>query len=81
MGRYREQGDERREDVLEALAAQARPFKLKHDAPVIMQASGFSGSKRRWWQAWIVGAVALGVLWLTFSHVLQGLVAQLIGQG
>lgn len=81
VGRYREQGDERREDVLEALAAQAKPFKLTHDAPVIMRASGFSGGKRRWWLAWIVGAVALGALWLTFSHVLQGLVDQLIGQG
>jgi type VI secretion system protein ImpK len=81
VGRYREQGDERREDVLEALATQAMPFKLKHDAPVIMLASGFSGGKRRWWLAWIVGVLALGALWLTFSHVLQGQVAQLIGQG
>lgn len=81
VGRYREQGDERREDVLEALATQAMPFKLKHDAPVIMLASGFSGGKRRWRLAWIVGALALGALWLTFSHVLQGQVAQLIGQG
>lgn len=81
VGRYRKQGDERREDVLEALTTQAMPFKLKHDAPVIMRASGFSGGKRRWWLAWLVGALALGALWLTFSHVLQGQIAQLIGQG
>ncbi|QMB08301.1 DotU family type IV/VI secretion system protein [Citrobacter freundii] len=81
VGRYREQGDERREDVLEALAAQAMPFKLKHDAPVVIRASGFSGGQRRWWSAWVVGAVTLGAMWLVFSHVLQEQVTLLIGQG
>ena len=80
VGRYREQEDERREDVLEALANQAQPFKLKHDEPVVVRASGFSGGQRRWWLAWFAGAVALGVLWLTFSHILQEQVALLIDQ-
>ncbi len=57
------------------------PFKLKHDTPVVIRASGFSGGQRRWWSAWVVGAVTLGAMWLVFSHVLQEQVTLLIGQG
>ncbi|WP_412176286.1 type VI secretion system protein TssL, short form [Enterobacter sp.] len=81
VGRYREQGDERREDVLEALASQAHPFRLQHDTPVVIRATGYSGGQRRWWLGWIAGIVVLFTLWGIFSHVLQGLVAQLVGQG
>ncbi|EIX6435552.1 type VI secretion system protein TssL, short form [Salmonella enterica] len=81
VGRYREQDDERREDVLESLATQALPFRLQHDTPVIAHAAGSSGGQRRWWLAWISGAITLAVMWFAFSHILQGLVTQLIGQG
>lgn len=79
VGRYREQGDERREDIVQALSQQVPPFVLTADVPVIVAPTRAGTGRGRWWFGWISGAIVLAALWFFLSTTLQGLVSQLTG--
>lgn len=80
-GQYRTQDDERREDVVRALAGRVPPFTLSQDAPVVVRASGRRTGRAAYWLSWGAGIVALALLWFVLSSVLADQVAQITGQG
>lgn len=80
-GQYRTQDNERREDVVRALAEHVPPFTLAQDAPVVVRASGRRSGRVMYWLSWGAGIVALAALWFVLSSVLAGQVAQIAGQG
>lgn len=81
VGRYRAQDDERREDIVRALAERVPPFTLAQDVPIVARASCLAGGRRGYWLTWVVAAVALAALWLVLSSSLAGLVSQNIMPG
>lgn len=81
VGQYREQDDERREDVVRALGERVPPFALSEDAPVVVRASRLRSGRRMYWLGWAAGIVVLAALWLIFSSSLAQMVAQIAGQG
>ncbi|MBK4714276.1 MULTISPECIES: type VI secretion system protein TssL, short form [Tenebrionibacter/Tenebrionicola group] len=79
VGRYREQGDERREDVVQALSQQVPPFAMTTDIPIIAAPAKKGTGRTRWWFGWIGGVIILAALWFFLSSTLQDLVSQLTG--
>lgn len=80
-GQYRTQDDERREDVVRALAERVPSFTLAQDAPVVVHASGRRTGRAAYWLSWCAGIITLAALWFVLSSVLAGQVAQITGQG
>ena len=81
VGQYRAQDDERREDVVRALAERVPAFTLAQDAPIVVRASRLRGGRRLYWLSWIIGAAALAALWFFLSSSLTELVSQTIRPG
>ncbi|MCP2121861.1 DotU family type IV/VI secretion system protein [Escherichia coli] len=81
VGQYRAQDDERREDVVLALAERVPAFTLAQDAPIIARASSLRSGRRWYWLTWAVAAVALAALWFFLSSSLTELVSQTVRPG
>ncbi|ULH11522.1 type VI secretion system protein TssL, short form [Serratia marcescens] len=81
VGQYREQGHERREDVVRALAERVPPFTLSQESPVVVRPSVLRGGRWWYWLSWGAGTAALAAMWFVFSTLLDGQVAQLLGSG
>lgn len=80
VGQYREQDDDRREDVVRKLGERVPPFQLAQDAPIVTRASRLPTGRRFYWWSWIAGAVVLVALWFFLSSSLTGMVNQIIRQ-
>lgn len=78
-GRYREQGDERREDVVRKLSLLVPPFTISLNTPVVSRALRQHSGRKTYWLSWIAGAVVLIALWFTLSTRLSHMVSQLTG--
>ncbi|MFZ4835362.1 type VI secretion system protein TssL, short form [Rouxiella sp. Mn2063] len=78
-GRYREQGDERREDVVRKLSQIVPPFSSSQDTPVVSRSTRLRSGLKTYWFSWIAGAVVLAVLWFTLSTTLTHMVSTLTG--
>jgi type VI secretion system protein ImpK len=81
VGQYREQDDERREDVVRALGERVPAFTLAQDAPIVVSPSRLRSGRRLYWLSWTIGAVALVVLWFILSSSLTELVSQTVRPG
>lgn len=78
VGQYRARDDERREDVVRALAERVPAFSLVQDAPLVARASRLRSGRRWYWLSWIVAVVALAALWFLLSSSLTDLVSQTV---
>lgn len=81
VGQYREQDDERREDVVRALGERVPAFALAQDAPIVVRASRLRSDRRLYWFSWIIGAALLAALWFFLSSSLTELVSQTVRPG
>jgi type VI secretion system protein ImpK len=81
VGQYRAQDDERREDIVRALAERVPAFTLAQDAPIVARASRLRSGRRGYWLTWVVAVVALVALWFFLSSSLTGLVSQTVRPG
>jgi type VI secretion system protein ImpK len=72
VGQYRAQDDERREDIVRALAERVPAFTLAQDAPIVARASRLRSGRRWYWLSWVVAVVALVALWFSFRLRLPG---------
>lgn len=81
VGRYREQGDERREDVVRNLSQRVPPFTLNEDAPIVVRAGRLRSGRRLYWLSWMAGVALLGSVWLILSRSLQHMVSAIVGAG
>lgn len=79
VGRYRQQADERREDVVRNLSQRVVPFTLTEEAPVIARAGRLRSGRRFYWLSWGAGIVLLGVVWFLLSTSLQQMVSAITG--
>jgi type VI secretion system protein ImpK len=78
-GRYREQRDERREDVVRKLSLLVPPFATSQETPVVSRSLRLRSGRKTYWLSWAAGIVILVVLWFTFSTRLTHMVSQLTG--
>lgn len=78
VGQYRAGDDERREDIIRALAERVPAFTLAQDAPIVARASCLRSGRRWYWLTWTVAAVALAALWFFLSSSLTELVSQIV---
>ncbi|MGR5930890.1 type VI secretion system protein TssL, short form [Enterobacter asburiae] len=78
VGQYRAQDDERREDIVRALAERAPTFTLAQDAPIVARASRLRSGRRWYWLSWVVAVAALVALWFFLSSSLTELVSQIV---
>jgi type IV / VI secretion system protein, DotU family len=81
VGRYRQQADERREDVVRNLNQRVPPFTLMEEAPIIARAGRLRSGRRFYWFSWIAGIVMLGAVWFLLSSSLQQMVSSITGAG
>ncbi|QIU89842.1 type VI secretion system protein TssL, short form [Yokenella regensburgei] len=81
VGRYRQQTDERREDVVRNLNQRVEPFTLTEDAPIVARAGRLRSGRRYYWFSWGAGIVLLGVVWFLLSASLQQMVSSITGIG
>ena len=81
VGRYRAQDDERREDIVHALAERVPAFTLAQDTPIVSRASRLHSGRRWYWLSWVVASAALVALWFFLSCSLTELVSQTVRQG
>lgn len=81
VGQYRAQDDERREDIVRALAERVPAFTLAQDAPIVGRASRLRSGRRWYWLTWAVAAIALAALWFVLSSSLTELVSQTVKPG
>lgn len=81
VGRYRQQTDERREDVVRNLSQRVTPFTLADPAPVIVRPAGLRRGRHRYWLSWGLGALLLGGLWWGCCSSLRQMVCTLTGSG
>ena len=79
VGRYREQDDEHREDVVRRLSLLVPPFTSSQDAPVVSRSPRLRSGRRSYWLSWAIGIAILAALWFTLSTRLTYLVTQLAG--
>lgn len=79
VGRYREQSDERREDVVRRLSLLVPPFTSTQDAQVVSRSLRLRTGRKLYWLSWAGGGVMLAALWFMLSTRLAYLVSQLIG--
>lgn len=75
-GRYREEGNQRREDVLAALSRQVPPFVLPESDALIVRppARRYRSGRRTLWWRWLLMVVLLAGLWWGLDTALQQLV-------
>jgi type VI secretion system protein ImpK len=81
VGRYRQQADERREDVVRNLSQRVAPFTLTEEAPLVTSPGRLRSGRRFYWLSWGVGIVLLGVVWFLLSTSLQQMVSSITGNG
>ncbi|QGU89193.1 type VI secretion system protein TssL, short form [Erwinia sorbitola] len=81
VGRYRQQADEHREDVVRKLSQRVAPFSLSEEAPVITRSTRLRSGRRFYWLSWGGGIVMLGVVWFLLSTSLQQMVSSIMGSG
>ncbi|WP_435952657.1 type VI secretion system protein TssL, short form [Dryocola sp. BD626] len=79
VGRYREQGDERREDVVRKLSQLVPPFAQAQDTPVVSRSSRLRSGRKTYWFTWVLGAAILVALWFFLSITLTNMVSHLTG--
>ncbi|AVF37543.1 type VI secretion system protein TssL, short form [Rahnella sikkimica] len=79
VGRYREQGDERREDVVRKLSQLVPAFSQAQDAPVVSRSSRLRSGRKTYWFSWVLGAAVLVALWFGLSTTLTKMVSLLTG--
>lgn len=78
-GRYREQGDEQREDVVRKLSLLVPPFSSSQETPVVARSLRLRSGRKSYWFRWVAGIVILIALWFTLSTRLTQMVSQLTG--
>lgn len=78
-GRYREQGDERREDVVRKLSQQVPPFSSAQETPVVSRSSRLRTGRKTYWFSWVLGVAILVALWFFLSSTLANQLSQLAG--
>lgn len=81
VGQYREENDERREDVVRALGERVPAFSLAQDAPLVTRASRLRSGRRMYWLSWVIGAAVLIALWFVLSSSLTDMVTQTVRPG
>lgn len=79
VGRYREQGDERREDVVRKLSQLVPPFASPKETPVVSRSARLRAGRKTYWLSWALGAGILVALWFFLSTTLANMVSQLVG--
>ena len=79
VGRYREQGDERREDVVRKLGQLVPPFASPQETPVVSRSARLRAGRKTYWLSWALGAGILVALWFFLSTTLANMVSQLVG--
>ena len=79
VGHYRAQDDERREDVVSALAVRVPPFALPEDAPLVVRPAGLRSGRRFYWLSWVAAVVLLGGLWFVLESRLAEMVSRMAG--
>ncbi len=79
VGHYRAQDDERREDVVNALAARVPPFALSEDAPLVVRPAGLRTGRRFYWLSWMIAVALLGGLWFLLESTLADMVSRIAG--
>lgn len=78
-GRYREQGDEHREDIVRKLSLLVPPFNSSQETPVVSRSLRLRSGRKSYWFSWVAGIVVLIALWFTLSSQLTHMVSQLTG--
>lgn len=78
-GRYREQGDERREDVVRKLSQLVPPFISAQDTPIVSRSSRLRSGRKTYWFSWVAGIVVLIALWFALNSTLVHMVSKLTG--
>ena len=81
VGRYRQQADERREDVVRNLSQRVPPFTLVEDTPIIARAGRLRSGRRLYWFSWCAGVGLLTAVWFMLSASLQQMVSAITGGG
>lgn len=81
VGHYRQQADERREDVVRNLNQRVEPFTLAEDAPLVDRARRLRSGRRFYWLSWGLGFGLLGIVWFLLSTSLQQMVSSIVGSG
>lgn len=79
VGHYRAQDDERREDVVNALAVRVPPFALPEDAPLVIRPAGLRTGRRVYWLSWGVAVMLLAGLWFVLDSALADMVSHIAG--
>lgn len=79
VGRYREQGDERREDVVRKLNQLVPPFTQTLETPVVSRSLRLRAGRKTYWFSWVMGAAILVALWFLLSTMLANMVSHLTG--
>lgn len=78
-GRYREQGDERREDVVRKLHQLVPPFTSAQEAPIVSRSLRLRSGHKTYWLSWVGGIVILIALWFVLNTQLMHMVSKLTG--
>lgn len=81
VGRYRQQTDERREDVVRDLSQRVTPFTLAEAVPVMVRPARLRSGRRRYWLSWALGVVLTGGVWWLLFASLRQMVTALTGNG
>jgi len=79
VGRYRQQGDERREDVVRRLSQQVPPFTMAQETPIVSRSLSLRSGRKVYWFSWGAGIMFLVALWLTLRSELTQMVSNLAG--
>lgn len=79
VGRYREQGDERREDVVRKLSQLVPAFAQAQATPVVSRSSRLRSGRKTYWFSWVLGVAILVALWFGLSTTLANMVSHLTG--
>ena len=81
VGRYRQQSDERREDVVRNLNQRVAPFTQVEEAPIVVRAGRLRSGRRLYWLSWGLGVGVLVVVWFMLSVSLQQMVSAIARGG
>ncbi|MBU9824026.1 type VI secretion system protein TssL, short form [Rahnella perminowiae] len=78
-GRYRDQGDERREDVVRKLSQLVPPFASAQETPIVSRSLRLRSGRKTYWFSWVAGIVILIALWFVLNTQLTHMVSKLTG--
>lgn len=78
-GCYRQQDDERREDVVKNLACRIPPSVLTQETPPVTPVRWRRFRHVSYWLSWGAGIIALAALWLLLSSSLERMVQHITG--